>query len=74
MRLRDDKLTYMYTDRPKDLILEDVIIRLKTLVSNAFNNNLFPQPPRGDQAGSAHTAKGAGPPPPSRGGGSGLRS
>ena len=25
------------------------------------NNNLFTQPPRGDQAGSAHTAKGAGP-------------
>ena len=26
-----------------------------------YNNNLFTQPPRGDQAGSAHTAKGAGP-------------
>ena len=25
------------------------------------NNNLFTQPQRGDQAGSAHTAKGAGP-------------
>ena len=33
------------------------------------NNNLFTQPPRGDQAGSAHTAMGAGPPHPSRGGG-----
>ena len=27
----------------------------------SMQNNLFTQPPRGDQAGSAHTAKGAGP-------------
>ena len=29
----------MYTDGPKDLILEDVIIRLETLVSNCFNDD-----------------------------------
>ena len=36
------------------------------LLDRAFStvdqhNNLFTQPPRGDQAGSAHSAKGAGP-------------
>ena len=44
MHLRDDKGTYMYTDRPKDLILEDVIIRLKTLVSNCFNDDPATKP------------------------------
>ena len=38
-------------------------------ISKCFDATfLFTQPPREDQAGSAHTAKGAGPPHSSRGG------
>ena len=57
-------------------LLNQLNILLTGLLTVSYNNNnnLFTQPPRGDQAGSAHTAKGAGPPHPSRGGGSGLRS
>ena len=42
---------------------------MKLTLGFVFYNNLFAQPRRGDQAGSAHTAKGAGSPHPSRGGG-----
>ena len=79
--LSSTPMPYLYSETNESLW---TIVRLSkamsaALVSNKFlrtpskilfhnNNNLFTQPPQGDQAGSAHTTKGAGPPHPSRGG------
>ena len=39
MHLLDDKGTYQFTDKPKDLILKDVTHRLKNLVDQCFSND-----------------------------------
>ena len=39
LTLFDDKGTYQYTEKPKDLILMDVIRRLKKLLDECFSND-----------------------------------